>query len=345
METQTLKQLAAGEGCSREQLLALVEAEGPLQQALWAQADRVRARFLGQEVHLRALLEISNYCCCHCLYCGLRSANGRLQRYRMSPEEIVDTAKEALQLGYKTVVLQSGEDPWYDGDKIAGIVSEIKKLGLAVTLSLGERRPEELALWRRVGADRYLLRHETIDRELYQWLHPGRSLEARLETLEQLRGLGYQVGAGMMVGLPQQRTETLVEDLLFLRRLPVDMAGIGPFVANGSTPLADAPSGRVDRTLNVVALARLLMPYAHLPATTALGALESQGRWAALQVGANVVMPNITPREYRDKYELYPNKNSIQGSNSDARENIEKVLQGLNRRIGQGYGHSRLVGG
>ncbi len=343
MGYEAIEKLMRQVDCTKAELIQLVEAEGELQKALWSGADSVRRRFVGDSIHLRGLIEFSNYCQRSCAYCGLRRDNSELQRYRMLPDEIVRAAEHAVRLGYKTIVLQSGEDPWYDADKVADIVRQIKGFGAAVTLSLGERTRDELQLWKAMGADRYLLRHETVDARLYQNLHPGMSFARRVQMLEELRQLGYQVGAGNMVGLPGQTAETLVEDLLFMRSLPVDMAGIGPFISNPATPLADAESGRLDRAINVVALARLLMPRVLLPATTALGALDRQGRQNALLAGANVVMPNVTPQAYRERYQLYPNKICTGEQPQDCRRCIEGIIGSLGRSVDQGYGHSYLA--
>lgn len=340
---RVIERLVEQNKCSTEELVLLVQAEGEIQEALWKAADKVRRRVVGDTVHLRGLIEFSNHCERNCLYCGLRRDNHGLERYRMTPEQVVDAARHAAELGYKTIVLQSGEDSWYDADKVASMVRQIKVLDVAVTLSLGERPKEELALWRSVGADRYLLRHETVDPELYRRLHPGMSYEARFAMLEDLRSLGYQVGAGNMVGLPGQTPESLAGDLQFLAEFEVDMAGIGPFISNPATPLAGAESGRLDKAINVVALARLLMPKVLLPATTALGALDVQGRQNALRAGANVVMPNVTPIQYRAKYQLYPNKICIGERPQDCRRCIEGIIRSLGRTVGTDYGHSYRV--
>ncbi len=312
-------------------------------QLLWAAADRARAENIGDAVHLRGLIEFSNYCARNCLYCGLRRDNRKLRRYRMDRDQIVETAVRAASLGYGTVVLQSGEDPQYTGRILADIVRDIKKRtesGLAVTLSVGEREEADYAMWREVGADRYLMRHETADPELYAELHPGQTLATRLECLRALRELGYQVGAGNMVGLPGQTAGTLARDLLLLRRLDVEMAGIGPFIPHPDTPLADCRGGGIDETVSVVAAARLLLPLAHLPATTAVGTIHPQGRQMALRAGANVVMPNVTPADRRPLYQIYPNKICVNEKAEDCRGCITRIIQALGRRVAAGPGHS-----
>lgn len=307
---------------------------------LCRRADRVRERIMGPEVYLRGLIEISNICRNDCCYCGIRRSNAMVNRYRMTPEEIMETAKLGLELGYGTVVLQSGEDPWFTGPLVAEIIRGIKGLGLAVTLSLGEREPEEYALWREAGADRYLLRHETADPELYRRLNPGMTLEHRIDILRQLKHLGYQVGAGFMVGLPGQTPEILVRDLRLLQELDVEMAGIGPFIAHPETPLGGEPSGTLEASLTMVALARLLVPEAHIPATTALGSIDPTGREKALQAGANIVMPNLTPVKYREDYQLYPGKICLSETADHCKGCLARRIQSIGRQVGRGPGHS-----
>lgn len=308
---------------------------------LLAEADRIRRRNLGDEVHLRGLIEISNYCRCNCLYCGLRRDNREIRRYRMSPREILAAAKQAVKFRYGTVVLQAGEDPELKPEIIADVVTELKKLGLAVTLSLGEWDRGTYLRWKQAGADRYLMRHETADRELYASLRPGRRLEDRVRSLQILRELGYQIGAGFMIGLPGSTDREHSQDLAFLAELQPDMAGVGPFIPNPQTPLGMYAPPSLAQTLSTLARVRLTLPYAHLPATTALETLYPQGRRWGLQTGANVIMPNITPRRYRREYQLYPGK----ASNVDAKQAhhaILKLLAELQRPVAVGPGHSIL---
>lgn len=342
METaRAIARLAAGKDIADADLQVLVELEEPAGLArLLAAADETRRRAVGDGVHLRGLIEFSNHCRADCLYCGLRRSNGRLVRYRLSPEEIAAVIGRAAELGYGTVVLQSGEDPWYDADTIARLIRLAKERGLAVTLSLGERDPEELAHWRRQGADRYLLRHETANPVLHARLRPGRTLEGRVRLLMTLRELGYQVGAGFMVGLPGQSGADLVADLRLLQRLKVEMAGVGPFIPHPDTPLAHAGAGGILQTLKMVALARLLLPQAMLPAVTALGALEPMGRERALQAGANVIMPNLTPTAVRPHYQIYPGKICLGETAEECRACVERRIRGLGRTVARGPGHA-----
>ncbi|MEW6723824.1 MAG: [FeFe] hydrogenase H-cluster radical SAM maturase HydE [Bacillota bacterium] len=308
--------------------------------ALVRLADDIRARYAGDEVHLRGVIEFSSHCSRNCHYCGLRSGNTTLTRYRIAPDDTVEIARRAVALGFRTIVLQSGEDPWYDAPTLAGIIEQIKALGAAVTVSVGDRPPEDYALFRQAGADRYLLKHETSDAILFQRLRPGTDLATRVDNLKHLRGLGFQIGAGNMVGLPGQSADSLVADLLLLQELEVDMAGIGPFIPHPQTPLADSRPGTVSATLRVLALARILMPWVHLPATSALGALDPQGRQKALRAGANVVMPNVTPAAYRNLYQIYPGKICTGEEPEHCRQCLTGIITGMGRVVATDCGHS-----
>ena len=288
---------------SREGLAELLALEDF--SPLYAEADRVRREAVGDTVHIRALLEFSNHCRRQCTYCGLRAPRRALPRYRMTPEEILASVQAAFQVGYRTIVLQSGEDPWYSPKLLGEIVREIKKTtDMAVTLGCGELRREDYALLREAGADRYLLKHETADEELYQSLHPDGTLRERVNCLRTLKELGYETGSGFMVGLPGQTLDVLAKDLLLLADIPCDMAGIGPFLPHPETPLKDAAPGSAELTRRCVALARLLLPKANFPATTALTVRGDNGQ--VFSGGANVVMRKITPNCYKRQYEIYP---------------------------------------
>jgi biotin synthase len=314
-------------------------------ETLWSLADRTRRRHVGDEIHLRGLLEISNHCRRSCLYCGLRAANTAVQRYRMDAQTIIAGARDAAERGYGTVVLQAGEDPGLEAGWIAGVVRAIRAdTGLVVTLSLGERSREELALWRSAGAGRYLLRFETSDPRLYAHLHPAApgGPRHRTELLPILRELGYEVGSGIMVGLPGQGIESVADDLLLFRELDLDMIGVGPFVPHPGTPLgaldAVAAEEQVEpdeeTVMKVVALARLLRPDANIPATTAVATCWGpRGRERALLRGANVVMPDLTPPPYRAQYEIYPGKTCPPG--------LELTMTAIGRRPGIGPGGRR----
>ena len=322
-------------------------------QELYTHADDVRKQHVGDAVHLRGLIEISNHCVRQCMYCGLRRGNRELKRYRMSKEEIAGCVREAERLGFGTVVLQAGEDDELSFDWVADIVSWIKReTSLAVTLSLGERPEAELRGWREAGADRYLLRFETSDEVLYRAIHPQRFAGApdRMMLLAQLKRLGYEAGGGVMAGIPGQSFESLAEDILAFRALDLDMIGIGPYIAHPGTPLgsgklrpAIAPSDQAPNTetmvYKMIALARLACPTANIPSTTALATINrSGGRKQGLSVGGNVVMPNLTPMKYRHLYEIYPAKACIDESASDCDRCLRGQIHSLSRFVGRGNG-------
>lgn len=335
-----LAQVTSGD-CTTADLAALIATTDPLvEQRLFAAADQARREQAGDGVHLRALIEFSNYCRNTCFYCGLRAANAGVERYRLTPDEIFEAATEAVGLGYRTVVLQSGEDPWYTREMVADLVGRIKALGVAVTLCLGERPREDYAAWKEAGADRYLVRIETSDPELYARLHPGMSFDNRVRCLRDLKDLGYQVGSGLLLGLPGQTAEDHARDLLFLRDLGADMVGMGPFIPHPDTPLADAPPCGVPLVLRMIALARLLLPKAYIVATTALGTIDPMGREKGLQVGADVMMPNVTPRQFRASYEIYPDKICVGEEPTQCRGCTERRLQAIGRHIAGGCGHA-----
>ena len=297
---------------------------------IYERADQIRRENVGDTVHIRAIIEFSNLCRRQCRYCGLNSTNKNVIRYRMSPEEILDTAGQAVNAGYRTIVLQSGEDPGFHKETMGDIVKEIKKMGAAVTLSCGELSYEELAFLRNCGADRYLLKHETADPRLYAELHPCGTLEERVKCLENIYSLGYETGSGFMIGLPHQSLGTIAEDLLLLKKLNCKMAGIGPFIPHPDTPLAGEKEGSPELTKRAVALARLLLPKANLPVTTALGVINQREKENAFACGANVIMKKVTPDQYKEAYEIYPaklEKTDIEGD----RKRLEQQIRQLGR--------------
>jgi biotin synthase len=322
-------------------------------QELYQHADAVRRMHVGDAVHLRGLIEISSHCVRQCMYCGLRQGNRALPRYRMTREEILGCARQAERLGYGTVVMQAGEDDWFTAESVAEIVRWIKReTALAVTLSLGERPQDDLQLWRSAGADRYLLRFETSDEDLFRVIHPARhpGQRGRLMMLRQLKSLGYEAGGGVMVGIPGQSFESLAEDILTFRTLDLDMIGIGPYIAHPATPLgsgalrpAIAPSLQVpsseEMVYKMIALTRIVCPSANIPSTTALATMNKvDGRKQGLSVGANVVMPNLTPVKYRRLYEIYPDKACIAESADDCNQCLHGQIRSLGRIAGQGPG-------
>lgn len=322
---------------------------------LWQRADQTRQQHVGGEVHLRGLVEFSNYCVRLCAYCGLRAPNTGLSRYRMTDSEILACVHKAVDFGYGTVVLQSGEDPGITAAWMEGLVRRIKReTPLAVTLSLGERTDEELALWRAAGADRYLLRFETSNRTLYEQIHPSRPGQTsdRQAMLGKLRRLGYEVGSGVMIGIPGQTYDDLARDLELFAELELDMIGVGPYLVHPDTPLGDLefrpllPAGEQVpgnelMTYKVMALSRLVCPRANIPSTTALATLNrAEGRELGLVRGANVVMPNLTPPKYRVLYEIYPNKACIGETGEACYACMVGRIENLGRRVGRGRGDS-----
>jgi len=290
---------------------------------LFKEADKVRYENIGKEIYLRALIEFSNICKRQCKYCGLRSPNKKIERYRLSKDEILFVAKKAVDLGFKTIVLQSGEDDNYYSDKLCDIIHSIKKLDVALTLSIGEKTFDEYKAYKKAGADRYLLRIETSDKNLYEQMHPNASFENRIRCLEDLKKLGYEVGTGCLVGLPNQTIESLANDILFFKEIDADMIGIGPFIPHSETPLKNEKQGDFWLALKVMALTRINLPTINIPATTAMETIIKNGRLIALQSGANVVMTNVSEINYKRKYEIYPNK---AGTNN---ENLEEYLKDL----------------
>jgi biotin synthase len=366
---------------------------------LWQRADQTRQQTVGGEVYLRGLIELSNHCVRLCAYCGLRADNRQIERYRMSADEVIQCARQAVEFGYGTVVLQSGEDHCITADWMTGLIRRIKgETSLAVTLSLGERDEQELAAWREAGADRYLLRFETSNPTLYDRIHPprisprlpvasdrmgegqgvraerpesaesrdpssrsphpnplpkGEGTTIRIATLRLLRRLGYEVGSGVMIGIPGQTYDDLARDVQLFGELDLDMIGVGPFLVHPQTPLASteqyrpAPDGEQApatelMTYKVIALARLVCPRANIPSTTALATLNVQnGRELGLVRGANVIMPNLTPPQYRVHYEIYPNKACIRETASACHVCTQSRIRSLGRTTGAGRGDSR----
>nr|WP_235775206.1 MULTISPECIES: [FeFe] hydrogenase H-cluster radical SAM maturase HydE [Paenibacillus] len=327
-------------------LLGRLEQDQELRSRLRAVADRKRRELYGVGVYVRGLIEFSNICKQNCMYCGIRSSNRTAERYRLLPSEILECCKEGYRLGYRTFVLQSGEDDWYTTDILESLITDIKRIcpDAAVTLSIGERDNECYSRLFQAGADRYLLRHETASACLYKSLHPTMSFDNRRDRLLALKEIGYQIGAGFMVGLPGQSLEDLAEDLLYLKELDPDMIGIGPFIPHAGTPLRQEPAGSFETTLDMIALARLFVPAALIPATTAMGTAHPYGRELALQAGANVVMPNLSPVAVRPKYTLYDGKICIGDESAQCRFCLELRIReaGFVMDMGRGDSLKRL---
>ena len=297
---------------TRDEFTTLIKERDEESASYLASLAREEAtKIYGYGVFPRGLVEFTNYCKNNCYYCGIRGANQNANRYRLSQEEILSACENGYQLGYRSFVLQGGEDPYYTDEIMVSIVSEIRKLypDCAITLSLGERTKESYQKLYDAGADRYLLRHEAANPVLYQKLHPENlSLENRLQCLWNLKEIGYAVGTGFMVGAPYQTVEDLVEDLLFIQKLDPQMVGIGPFVPHHDTRFKEEPSGSVELTTYLISILRLMNPHLLLPATTALGTIDPRGREKGVLAGANVVMPNLSPVAVRKDYSLYDNK-------------------------------------
>lgn len=338
--SQSLAALLAREQPSHEQLVCLLNVTGSELEQLLAAANRVRQAHVGDDIWLRGLVEFSSYCRHNCHYCGLRSGNSKAGRYRLNISEILTAVERIVDHNLGTVVLQSGEDPWWTTERLVDMVETIKASypQLAITLSVGERSYANYAALRNAGADRFLLRFETSNPGLYAQLHPGTSLARRLECLEHLQQLGYEVGSGCLVGLPGQTLGDLANDLLLMHKLGLPMVGIGPFIPHPDTPLAAAAPGSVELTLKLLACTRLLLPDSNIPVTTALATLDGGGRQHGWQAGANVVMPNATPAAYWQQYELYPDKAQPGDSLQHSLAALLAQITAAGRKLGQGQG-------
>ncbi len=329
-------------GLNTEEYAQLVKGRTPeLSEYAAEKARRIRESYYGNKVYIRGLIEISSYCKNNCLYCGIRRDNNECVRYRLDKPRILECCEEGYSLGFRTFVMQGGEDGYYTDKLLCSIIGEIKERypDCAVTLSLGERTKNSYKALFEAGADRYLLRHETADKAHYEKLHPKElSFENRMRCLEELHGIGYQTGCGFMTGSPYQTPETIAKDLKFIEKFKPEMCGIGPFVPHHKTPFANEPAGTPELTLFLLSLIRLIVPNVLLPATTALGTISENGRELGMLAGANVVMPNLSPKEERGKYELYDNKLC---TGNEAAENLRALKErmesiGFEIQIGRG---------
>ncbi len=292
-------------------------------------------KYCGDVVYMRGLIEFTNYCSRNCVYCGIRRENSKADRYRLTLEDILECAELGDKLGYKTFVLQGGEDAYFTDEKLIEIIKAIKSRfpDNAITISLGERSYESYKKLYEAGADRYLLRHETATKDFYERFHPGASFENRRQCLFDLKEIGYQIGAGFMVGLPGQTNEDLVRDLRFIKELNPHMCGIGPFIPHKDTPLKNEEAGTLDKTIIMLSLVRLLVPKILLPATTALGSINPLGREMGLKAGANVVMPNLSPKSVREKYSLYDGKICTGDEAAECRNCIERRINNAGFKV------------
>lgn len=308
--TELIDKLEKEKNLNDDEFLRILTDEG-LNELLAQKARKTREKFYGKDVYIRGLIEFTNYCKNNCYYCGIRVGNKNIERYRLTKEEISDCADNGYRLGFRTFVLQGGEDAYFTDDIILDIIKSIKSKhpDCAVTLSIGEKEKESYQKFFDAGAERYLLRHETADKTHYNTLHPKEmSYERRVKCLTDLKEIGYQVGCGMMIGSPGQTKEHLLADIRFLQKIQPDMVGIGPFIPHRDTIYKDKKSGTLEETLRLLSIIRLILPQCLLPATTALGTISPNGREQGLLAGANVVMPNLSPKSVRGKYLLYDNK-------------------------------------
>ncbi|SHJ69333.1 [FeFe] hydrogenase H-cluster radical SAM maturase HydE [Hespellia stercorisuis] len=330
---QWIDKLRATGELSREEWTALIEGRTPkLAEYLFAQAREVRHIHYGHDIYIRGLIEFTNYCKNDCLYCGIRKSNEKANRYRLSLEEIKDCCRAGYDLGFRTFVLQGGEDGYYTDERMEEIIRTIRSgyPDCAITLSVGEREHESYQRFFDAGADRYLLRHETYDAEHYGKLHPaGMTAEHRQNCLWDLKQIGYQVGTGFMVGSPFQTPENLADDMLFLKKLNPQMVGIGPFIPHHDTPFADRDAGTLELTLFMLGLIRLMLPRVLLPSTTALGTIDPKGRELGILAGANVVMPNLSPTDVRKDYALYDNKICTGDEAAECRMCMERRMKSI----------------
>lgn len=332
-----IDKLAEKQVLDREEYTELIDCCNPETSAyLFTRSRAVADRYYGKKVYIRGLIEFTNYCKNDCYYCGIRKSNRQASRYRLSEEEILACCETGYGLGFRTFVLQGGEDDAYTDERLEKLISRIKERfpDCALTLSLGERSEESYLRLYRAGADRYLLRHESADAAHYAALHPvSQSLAARKECLFSLKRIGYQVGAGFMVGSPGQTSAHLAEDFLFLKELEPHMIGIGPFIPHQDTPFHDQPAGSLEKTLFLLAMLRLSFPDVLLPATTALGTIHPQGREKGILAGANVVMPNLSPVDVRGKYTLYDNKICTGEEAAECRGCLDQRMRSIGYQI------------
>ena len=309
-------------------------------------SDEIRQAVYGKEVYIRGLIEFTNYCKNNCYYCGIRCDNKNAQRYRLSKDEIMQCCREGYTLGFRTFVLQGGDDPYFTDERICDIVGAIRSEfpDCAITLSIGEKSYESYLSYFNAGANRFLLRHETAESEHYNKLHPEcMSLDKRKRCLFDLKKIGYQVGSGFMVGSPFQTIDNIISDLEFLHELQPDMIGIGPYIVHKETPFAGYESGSVEMTVRLIAILRHMFPYALIPSTTALGTLHHEGREMGLRAGANVVMPNLSPQSYRKLYDLYENKISTGEEAAQSRALLEKRVKNAGYKVVTAVGNVKRI--
>ena len=336
-EEQIIERLKAEHMLSAEELGCLLATEDTAAvEMLKAEARTAAQSVYGKQIYIRGLIEFTNYCKNDCYYCGIRRGNACTERYRLTEEQILSCCATGYELGFRTFVLQGGEDPYFTDEKICGLVSAIKQAypDCAVTLSIGEKERASYQAYFDAGADRYLLRHETADEAHYKKLHPAEmSYQNRMRCLRDLKEIGYQTGCGFMVGSPYQTVDTLWEDLQFIRRLKPQMVGIGPFIPQKDTPFGTETAGTMEMTLRLLSIIRLIHPHVLLPATTALGTIHPKGRELGILAGANVVMPNLSPVAVREKYKLYDNKICTGDEAAECRFCMQKRMESIGYQV------------
>lgn len=342
--TDLVEKLHKEKTLSKKEFTELINCDTDTAERLRALAEKVRIENYGHDIYTRGLIEFSNCCKQDCLYCGIRRSNQNCERYRLTLDEIMECCCEGYNLGFRTFVLQSGEDPYYDDDKICEIITAIKSEypDCALTLSIGEKPHDSYKRFYNCGADRYLLRHETADKEHYEKLHPkSQRFESRIKCLKDLKQIGYQTGCGFMVGSPYQTDECLAEDLLFIKKFNPHMVGIGPFISHKDTAFKDYPSGTLEMTLKLLSIIRLMLPKVLLPATTALATIDPRGREKGILAGANVVMPNLSPVSVRKKYQIYDNKICTGDESAQCKSCLDLRVKSIGCRIVTDRGDSK----
>lgn len=340
MMKEIVKKAVETHNLTKDEIIELLSNDNEKDE-LFDAADKLRRLYKGEGVHLRGLIEFSNYCRQNCMYCGIRRDNKELQRYRLEPERIIELATSAVLTGYKTIVLQSGEDPWYTTDKMCHIIKEVKKTDAAITISIGECNLEDYRAFKNAGADRFLLKVETSDRELYKNLHPGMDYDNRIECIRNLKRAGFETGTGCLIGLPGQTLESLAKDILFFKELDADMIGVGPFIPHRDTPLSGSMGGTLTLAVKVMAIVRLLLPDINIPATTSMETVNPMGRIMALCAGANAIMPNVGDYEYKRLYSIYPGKSHINDDIDKTRERIIRMIESIGRFVSEDYGYRK----
>ncbi len=334
--TDLVEKLYRDKILEKSEFVELINSDAETRERLRALAEKLRKENYGDEIYIRGLIEFTNYCKQNCLYCGIRRDNKKCRRYRLGLDEIMSCCEDGYRLGFRTFVLQGGEDSYYTDERICGIIKAIKEKypDCALTLSIGEKSKESYKRYFDCGADRYLLRHETADINHYERLHPeNQKFENRVKCLNYLKEIGYQVGCGFMVGSPYQTAENLAEDLIFIKKLNPQMVGLGPFIHHAETEFRDFPDGSPEQTLLMISLVRIMLPKVLLPATTALATIHPLGRELGIKAGANVVMPNLSPVNVRKDYQLYDNKVCTGDESAQCRSCLEKRVESIGCKI------------